>query len=457
MLEKYFGGRDFWNAVLRLAIPIAFQNLLTSSFTLVDTIMIGQLGEVPLAAVGMAGQWSWLLNIVLFGFMSGASVFIAQYWGTKDMPGIQRTYGLLLVCAAAGGLLFMLVGLCAPGWVLGLFTQEVPVAAEGVAYLQLAALSFPAIALNQTFTTLLRSTEQVKLPMYVTAISVAANAVLNATFIFGLGMGVRGAALATAISAWISPLVLFAVALKTRNIMIAPAKRLFHWTGEFIGQFLRISLPVLLNESLWAVGTVGYNILYGNVDTQFYAALTIFRSIENIGFVFFVGLCHACAVLVGKKVGSGLMREAVDDGRRFTFVAIAFSLLVGGGVIALRDVIMLAFNVSATVNAAAHTIMLCYGLELWLRNIPYILIVGVFRAGGDTRTGLKYDILCVWLLALPLSCLGALVFKWELTTVYLVMLLAEDLPKVLLCLRRFRSRAWLMPVTDQGRQALEQQ
>ena len=131
MLEKYFGGRDFWNAVLRLAIPIAFQNLLTSSFTLVDTIMIGQLGEVPLAAVGMAGQWSWLLNIVLFGFMSGASVFIAQYWGTKDMPGIQRTYGLLLVCAAAGGLIFMGVGLCAPGWVLGLFTQEAPVAADG--------------------------------------------------------------------------------------------------------------------------------------------------------------------------------------------------------------------------------------------------------------------------------------------------------------------------------------
>ena len=123
-LKTLFADRAFWRSALRLALPIALQNLLLSSFTLIDTVMIGSLGDVPLAAVGMAGQWSWVMNILFFGVSSGAAVFLSQYWGVRDIRGIHRTFGLLLTGACIPAVLFMLVGRLAPGFVMRLFTKD---------------------------------------------------------------------------------------------------------------------------------------------------------------------------------------------------------------------------------------------------------------------------------------------------------------------------------------------
>lgn len=458
MLGKWLGNRDFWKPTLKLALPIAFQNLLMSSFGMVDTIMIGQLGEVALASVGMAGQWSWLMNIFLFGFCSGSSVFISQYWGVKDMRGIHRTYGMVLANVMAVAAVFTLVGVLAPQFVLGLFTADPVVIAEGVRYLRPASISFLAIAINQGASTVLRSTENVKLPMYTSMVSVAANAALNYIFIFGAfglpAMGVVGAAVATAISAWINPLLLYGISFAQKNLLISPIRELFTFSRDFAKKFYRVSLPVILNESLWALGTLGYNMVYGRMGTNNYSALTIFRTVENIAFVFFVGLCHASTVLVGKNIGAGNFKQAITDARRFAIVVPLLSLAVGLCMIALRAPVLTLFNVSEEVRQTAMAIMVIYGLELCIRNIPYINIVGIFRAGGDTKTGLLYDILCVWCIALPVTIVCGLVFQLPFLLVYTLMLLCEDLPKITLCIRRFHSRKWIQPVTAQGAETL---
>lgn len=450
MWKKWFGDADFWRSALRLALPIAVQNLLMSSFALVDTMMIGSLGKVAVAAVGGAGQLSWLMNIVIFGFTSGASVFISQFWGNKDMVGIRHTYGLLLLNISLGALAFTLVGLWAPRWFLSLYTKDAAVIEEGVRYLRVACFSYLAVALNQAAGTVLRATEHVKLPLYISVVSVISNAALNALFIFGLKMGVTGAALATTLSAWISPIALYGISLAKRNVLIAPPAQMFSWQPAFVKKFFLISLPVLFNESMWALGTTGYNMLYGQLSTDFFAALTIFRSVEGLFFAFFVGLCHASTVLVGKSVGAGDYPQAIQDARRFSALVVSLSVLAGLLLIAIRTPLLSLFDVGAEVNGYARAIMLVYGLELGLRNIPYIQIVGVFRAGGDTKTGLLYDLLCVWGIALPLTCFCALVLKWPLIWVYLVMLLSEDVVKSLLCVRRFITRKWIKPVTHPG-------
>ena len=216
-VKSLFADRGFWRSALRLAIPIALQNLLLSSFTLVDTVMIGSLGDVPLAAVGMAGQWSWVMNILFFGVNSGASVFLAQYWGVRDVRGIQRTFGLLLVGALAPALLFTGVGLLAPGFVMRLFTKDPVVIEQGCSYLTAACFSYVALALSQAASTLLRSTEEVRLPVAASLCSVLTNALLNYALIFGRfgapAMGLRGAAIATAIAAWVNVAVLYGAAL----------------------------------------------------------------------------------------------------------------------------------------------------------------------------------------------------------------------------------------------------
>ena len=172
-------SRSFLRTMLSLAIPVALQNLLFSSFTLIDTLMIGALGDTSLAAVGMAGKWSWFFNIVLYGFSSGAGVFIAQYFGAGDERGIHRTYGLVTIGSIAASLLFMASALLMPEVIIGLFTKDPEAIRIASVYLRIIAVSYPFHALAKSAGTLLQSTQKVTIPFIGAACSVATNVVLR--------------------------------------------------------------------------------------------------------------------------------------------------------------------------------------------------------------------------------------------------------------------------------------
>ncbi len=462
MIHKYFGDKAFWKITLSLALPIAFQNLLISSFTLVDTIMVGQLGDISLAAVGMAGQWSWLMNLFMFGLTSGTAVFVSQFWGINDRKSIQQVYGIALFSMMLVSLVFLFVGFAFPEKIVSIFNKDAAVIAEGARYLRIAVFSYPSIALSMTFSTILRTTENVKVPMYSSCISTVVNCVINYSLIFGKfglpEMGIRGAAVATCISSWTGPIFIFIISYKQHNILIGRLSDIFAFRREMVRSFFIKASPVIFNESFWGLGTVIYNVMYGRLGYENYAAVTILRTFTDISFVFFVGLCSACCVIVGKSIGAGKIQKSYDDARRFAVLVPLLSLAIGSIMMIFRYRFVSLFNLSsnltdATINMAAG-IMLVAGGELVIRNIPYIQIVGVFRSGGDTVTGVKYDLLCLWLISLPLTYIAAFVLKLPFVAVYAVMLLAEDVLKALLCVRRFRSKKWIMPVTDEGRQAL---
>ncbi len=453
-LSHYFGTREFWKNALTLGIPIAMQNLLMSSFTLVDTIMIGQLGDIPLSAVGMAGQWSWLMGLVMFGLNSGSAVFISQYWGAGDRKGIKNIFGLMLVNTVSVGILFMICGLVLPEQIIMLFNDTPEVVKEGASYLRVAAFSYIGVALNNSFSTLLRSTENVRLPMYASGASTLVNALLNYSFIFGFGpipaMGVPGAALATVISSWVSPLFVIIVSIKQKNILVMKPPECFGFSRKLIGRFYRISTPVIFNESLWGLGMVIFNIIYGRLGYENYAAVTIHRTVEGICFVFFVGLCNACCVMVGKSIGSGDIVRAKNDSRRFMSVMPIVSFAVGMILILLRPGIITLFNLQGKLTeqtiSSAMGIMMVYGLEIAIRNVGYIGVVGIFRSGGDTTSGVKYDLLCQWCISLPLTLIAAFVLDIPFVLVYLVTLLGEDIAKSILCIRHFKSYKWIKPL-----------
>ena len=457
MLKNWLGDRDFWKRAMRLALPIAFQNLLLSSFALIDTMMIGPLGGDAIAAVGAAGQLSWLMNLMLFGLTSGAAVFISQYWGVKDKDGIHRTYGLLLAGTAVSAVLFCLISLVFPRQFVGFYVEssEQQTIQYGVEYLQIAGLSYLAIALTQSLGTVLRSTENVKIPLVGSFVSLLGNIGFNYLFIYKMGMGVRGAALGTVISAWVAPVAVFLVSWYQKNIAITSFKRLFDWRRSFLKQYAIVCAPVLINEMLWAVGTTTYIAIFGRASKEFLTAMTIFKSVEGMAFAFFVGLCHACSVMVGKSVGQGNRQAAHDDARRFTVSMFLISVVVGLALIASRTLVLKLFDVSAVEYAYTFAIMLIYGLEIPIRNIPYVLIVGIFRASGDTRIGVLFDVLGVWVIAIPITLLTVFVWKLPLPLCYFIMLISEDLLKAVLCIFRFRSGKWFHPITEFGRATLE--
>lgn len=464
MFKKYFGDMGFWRIALKLAFPVAMQNLLTSSFILVDTIMVGQLGDLSLSAVGMAGQFGWFLNMITFGMCSGAAVFISQYWGAKDTAGIRRTYGIAVVSVCLISALFFVIGLLFPESVVRIFNREPDVVEAGAAYLRIACWSYLATGVNMVFCIVLRSTENVKLPMYVSLVTTVLNAFMDYGLIFGAfgmpEMGIRGAALATVISAWAGPVLILAVSAIQRNMLISPIKELFGFNKRSIAEYYEKATPVIINETLWGLGTLLFSVIFANLGYQYYAAVTIFRTFENIAFVFFIGLCSASSIMVGKNVGAGHIKRAVEDSRRFVLFVSLCSVLTGVLIIIFRFQLASVFNLSGSITPETlkltASLLLVYGIELPVRNLPYILIVGTFRPGGDTKIGMKLDLLSLWLCSVPLTTLAAFVFKLPFIAVFAIMYAAEDYLKAILCVKYYFTYNWLRPVTDQGIKGLEE-
>lgn len=463
-LTRYLGDKPFWQTTARLALPIAIQNMLTSSFQLVDTMMVSQLGDEALSAVGMAGQWGWLALLLGFGICSGMSVFVSQYWGIRDLKGIRRVLGIGLISCLLLTAVFAAAALAAPDFVIRLFNRNEAVVALGRDYLTIACFSYPAVALTNILSAVLRNTERVKLPMYVSFLTTIVNAAANYGLIFGKfglpEMGIRGAALATCISAWMGPILLLLFSIREKNLLTGPVKELFAFGKENLKAFFRRALPVVANEGMWALGILILNMIYSNMGYEYYAGMTIFKTFADLAFAFYVGLGNACVIMVGKAVGQGQIRSAVRDASRFTVLTSLAGVVVGGTIILFHRQLISLFaagdNLSElTLQTAAAVTIFC-SLEVVLRNIPYVQVVGVFRSGGDTFRGMLYDLGSLWVVGIPCALLAAYVFHLPFLAVVMAAYLGEDIPKSILCLRHFHSRKWLKPVTREGQEGVRE-
>jgi putative MATE family efflux protein len=448
---KHLFDRTFWTAVLPLAVPIALQNLLMTSFRLVDTLMVGRLGDVSIAAVGLAGWASFLVELLAFGMSSGAAVFIAQYHGANNREGILKTYGMMLLFLVPTGLLFT-VGVAAfPEFVMKLFTEDPALIEAGVHYLRYACISYVSLTVNLAFSTLLRCTEQVKIPMWTSGFSAALNAFLNYTFIFGAfglpEMGVAGAGLATAISSLANPVLMFAISLAKRTVLIAPMKKIFAVRG-FFREFWGRALSVLLNEFFRRLSGVGINMVRGRMGTDNYAALTGERTIEGLVFVFFVGICNACNILVGKSIGAGDLEQGKDYAKRFLAFTPLLGVVTGLIIVGLRHPLVGLFDLSATASHTAKVLLLIFAVDACVRYIPYVEVVGIFRAGGDTRYGLITDVVSQYVFILPAVVIAGLVLKLPFIATYIIMLAVDDISKLIITIPHFRSMRWVKPITQ---------
>ena len=452
--------KGFWKVTLSLAIPIALQNMLSASFSLIDTLMVSQLGDIQLSATGMAGQWSWLFSMALFGISSGAAVFVSQYWGEKNIKGIHKTSGIAVISGLILSLLFLAAGAIFPEQIIRIFNKTPEVVEQGSLYLRFACLSYPAMALTNILGSILRSAEHPKLPMAVSGICAVVNIALNYVLIFPMGLGVKGAAIATAISAWTGPVLIIILSILQKNILYTPLKDYFSFNSATVREFFKKASPVIINETMWGLGTVAYNVIFANMGHEEYAAITIVRTFENFAFCFFLGLCNACCVMVGKSIGAGEIREGIRESKRFMTVFPIVSLLIGGAVILLRAPLVSIFNLTENISGytieTAQSILIIYAVWIVVRNVPYLTVVGIFRSGGDTSTGMIIELLALWCFSVPMTFIAATVWKLPFLAVYAIMYLCEDIPKSIFFLIYWRSGKWIRPVTEAGVQGLEE-
>ena len=243
----------------------------------------------------------------------------------------------------------------------------------------------------------------------------------------------------------LNPVLIFLISVAQKNVVAAPLKKLFDLRG-FLGQYWRRVLPVLCNELFWSLASVGVNMVYGRMGADNYAAVTVFRTVENILFVFFIGICNACNILVGKRIGENDIAGAKAYANRFLLFVPLFGVVLGGLVLLLRVPVIGLFDISETATRTARLMLFIYAFEITLRNIPFLSVVGIFRAGGDTKAGLRIDVGVQYLLVLPMAITCGLVLKLPFLTTYFLVMMVEDLGKVSLSLIHYFRMTWIRPV-----------
>jgi putative MATE family efflux protein len=443
---SFFRDKDFFRAMLAIAVPVAFQQLISASLNMVDVLMVGRLGEGSIAAIGLANQVFFLLILFLFGVTSGMAIFTAQYWGKRDVENIRRVLGISLVVSTAIGIGFSLLAVFQPERVLGFYTNDPEVIRIGASYLRIVGLSYPVMAIVTSYISILRSVTLVKLAAVVSVAALALKTGLAYLLIFGIGgmpaLGVRGAAIGTAV-AWTFELILLIVlvyALKTP--LAANPLTFFRFDRQFLSRVLMTSMPAALNEVAWSTGITVYNAVYAHIGTNSIAAVNINATIEDLFFVLFIGLGNACSVMVGNRIGAGDKEISFEYGRRFTILGILAGLVMGVFVIVLREPVIGLYDISPQAMDNVRRLMLIFGLTGWLRVHNFMLFIGALRAGGDTRYAMFMEIFSIWLVGVPLALLGGFVFDLPVYWVYLLVHV-EEVVKAIVIQVRFRSRRWI--------------
>ncbi len=441
-------NKQFLRRMLALALPIALQNLLASCGYLIDTAMVAGLGNVATSAIGVASRWSFLMNIVTFGVCSGSATLIAQSWGAGDHRTIRRTTGLALSAVSGIAILYVLLAQVFPAQMMGLFTGEAAVIEAGVGYIRIASLSILFSAVSLVVSTAVRSTEDVTTPFIASTIGVISNCLLNYGLIYGnFGLprlGLEGAALATVLAMALQVTIILTIAYRKKSIFLQDHTQLFGWDRAFVRKYITISTPVLLNEVLWAVGTNIYSMILARQGSENYAAYTIFNSIHEVFFVFFVGLCNASAIMVGKAIGEKKPNEAYSIAGKNLIAIPVLSLVLGTLQIVLRHPILELMQLeTAGAHQTAASLLVLHGLLMPLINVPYLAVVGIFRAGGDTKYGFFVDTFSVYFMGIPVLWYMAYMTNASFLTMVAGMYLGEYILKSVLCLQRYKSRKWI--------------
>lgn len=456
MLSYLHREPGFYRRTAALALPIMLQNLITNSMGLLDTFMVGLLGELPLAAVTLANIPCFVILFVVFGIQSGCSILICQNWGKRDLTAIQRVMGMGTYCAGAVTLLFALVMFFFPQSFMSLFGNDPEVVALAAQYARIIGFSYFVDSFVQIYVGAHRSIENPRLGLYILGVTVVSNTFLNWVLIFGkLGapmMGVEGAALATLIARFLGVVIVVVHALSGRYLKISPAA--FFAPGSVMArQFFRYATPVIFNETTWGLGTALYSTIMGHMDNskEILAAYAIAGNIDKVCTVAVFAVAASAAITIGREIGAGNREKVYEIGACLNTVAALLGAVMSAVLLVALKFLIIPYlypvfdlsEAAASISTTMLTVIFCF---LTLRSFNVTNIVGILRGGGDVRPATIIDTTPLWFVALPLTAVAGLILRVDILWVYLAMSM-ENLVKAVWGFRRFRTGQWIHDLT----------
>ena len=434
--------KTFIKKLSLLAIPIMLNDILNSSVNLLDTFMIGKLGEAPVAAVGLANQIFFLFIVLNFGINSGSAIFMGQFYGRNDRQGIHKCMGITVMIALLLSVLFESAAILMPETLMKIYSQDKKVIELGSQYLRVVAYSYILSAMTIMINAALKATGKVIQPTVTTFISLASNFIFNWIFIYTLGMGVRGAAFATltARSIELASSILWCIAAK-RTIMTSPQNYFKHLDFSFVKGFFPVVTPVILNELMWALGTTIYSVAYKYSGTVAQAAVQISSTVQNLFMVEGTAIGTACGIMIANALGANDKDRAIGYSRKSMLLCLIFSAIAAFCLVLTSPFIVGFFDVTQQARNYAYIMLLIISAGIFVKNINFVAIVGILRNGGDTKFCLIADAATVWFVGVPMAFLGS---KFLGLPIYITfaMVYTEEIVKLFLTIPRVLKNKW---------------
>ncbi|WP_343338432.1 putative FMN/FAD exporter YeeO [Terrisporobacter petrolearius] len=439
-------NKIFYKTLLTLCIPIIIQNLLSTLINMVDTIMVGGLGEVSVAAIGIANQYFFLYNMALSGIIGGAGLFIAQFFGKNDKANIRKITALGALSAITLGVIFGTMAIFSPKFIIHFFSLDESVIEIAVNYFLIIGFCYPIIAISNVFSMGSRSIRNPKLGMICSSISLGLNIILNYIFIFGkFGMpalGASGAALATVISRIVELILLvsYVYFIKSDYELRFTFKDIKLINKDLFKAFISKTIPVFFNDTLWAFGTVLYAVAYSKAGTSAIAASQIASSTGNFFIITSVCIAIGSSIMIGNELGADHIEKAVRYSKKFAILVSLVGFVFGGLLILSIPALLKVFSVSSGLAPDIKKIFIIMGVLMALKTFNTFIIIGVLRSGGDTKYALTLEMGCMWFVSLPLTFFAA--YKGVPIYVLVALTYTEEIAKFIFGVPRALSKKW---------------
>ena len=449
MHKLYVKDAKFYKKVASISIPIALQGLITSGVNMMDTIMIGKIGETELSAVSLANQFISVFHIFCMGIGMGASVLVARYFGMRDKQSLKKTVAIMLRLCLAMSALFCLATIFFPTQIMKIYTPETMIIEKGARYLIWSVVSYFLLGLSLTSTIVLRNVGQVRLPLYTSIGAFFVNVGANYIFIFGKfgapRMEVAGAALGTLIARVFEfSMICGYLFFKDKEIEFR-FKDLFTPVGKLWNEYIRISIPVLISDGILALGNNSVAMVIGRLGESFVAANAVTTVTQQLSSVMIQGFSQAGAIVTGYTLGEGNKEKAHEQGYAFMGIGLVFGTIAAGIIMLISNPMIKAYDLSPETVEIAKQLMLSISLIVVFQATNSIMTKGVLRGGGDTKVLMVADNVFLWAASIPLGILAGLVFHLPAFWIYFFLKIDQVL-KMVWCVIRLRSGKWIKKI-----------
>lgn len=432
-----------------MVLPIVIQNLISAMVSSVDVLMLGYVSQSAIAAVSLANQVMFILQIFITGLASGIAMLVAQYWGKQDTRTIEHILAISLRFSVPISLLFSLGTLLFSDNIMLFFTNDANLIALGASYLRILSISYLFMGFSQMYLCMMRSIERVKFSTFTSSIAVLINIILNACFIFGLcglpKLGLIGVALSTTIARAFE-LVVCLIDNQMERLVHFRIRDVFLSSPLLYRDFLKYSLPALGNECVWGIAFMFYSVIMGHLNEDIVAANSVVTVIRSLFAVVGFGIAYGGAIILGKTIGEGKPEQAKKDAFYLIMTALASGILGAAFLLLLRPCTFLFVSLSSTANAYLDQMLLisCYYLVGQIINTT--LICGIFRAGGDSKFGLICDLITMWFVMVPAGFIAAFMLHLPPMAVYFI-LCCDEFIKMPFVIWHYKKGTWLQNIT----------